>query len=935
MKRLIMGLSLMAAGMMAFGTAAVEGTTEQGGWTAEWIGPGAATRLSLAGASWIWMDEAGIEPTRNAPAGARYFRCMVELPGSATVTAASVLMTADNHFKLVVNGRAVGGGDNWERPTTLDIRAALRPGSNTLVVRVDNDPDAGAINAAGLIGRIRIERADGSVVERTTDSGWMGAVGEQDAGRPVRVIGGADVAPWSLPTAAAVEAEPNQWNCFRGGFMLDSVPKSAVARLAVDSKYWLWVNGKLVVYEGGLKRGPTPQDTYLDRVELAPYLRRGRNTLAVLAWFWGKDGFSHKNSGQAGFLFDMQAGKTAVRSDGSWKMLRHPAYGRTGEPHPNFRMPDENIHFDARLDLGDWMAPAFDDAAWPVVRTFGKPPCAPWNRLIERPIPQWRTSGLLAYANAGALPRVSDGKPVVAKLPINLTISPYLKIKAPAGLTIDMRTDNYKGGGEYNYRAEYVTREGVQEFESLAYLNGHEMIYSIPAGVEILALRYRETRYDTDFAGSFASDDPFLDRLWLKARNTMNVNMRDCIQDPDRERAQWWGDEVILMSQIFHSCDSRGHMLVRKGIDNLVDWQKSDGVLFSPIPAGSWDKELPLQTLASIGLYGFWNYYQHTADQATIVRAYPAVKRYLSLWQLGPDGLAVHRAGGWDWVDWGENIDTPVCENAWLYQALESAINMARLTGDAAAVPRYEAMRASIAANYNKRLWNGSEYRSPGYTGKTDERGHALAVVFGLAGAEQFAAIRTVFGREFHSSPYMEKYVLEALFRMDAPEAALARMKTRYAKMVDSELSTLWEGWGVGPEGYGGGSYNHGWCGGPLTLMMEYVAGVTPTAPGFAAYQVRPQLGPLTRVRSVSHTIKGLVEVDLRREAGTFTLALVSPPGTTAMVCLPCAAAVTVGDVRVNGRAVDGMSGVRFAGRDGDRLRFEVQPGRWTFTRRD
>ena len=58
-----------------------------------------------------------------------------------------------------------------------------------------------------------------------------------------------------------------------------------------------------------------------------------------------------------------------------------------------------------------------------------------------------------------------------------LSISPYLRIKAHAGLTIDRRTDNYKGGSEYNYRSEYVTKEGEQEFESLAYLNGHWMIY--------------------------------------------------------------------------------------------------------------------------------------------------------------------------------------------------------------------------------------------------------------------------------------------------------------------------------------------------------------------------------------------------------------------------------------------------------------------------
>ena len=156
------------------------------------------------------------------------------------------------------------------------------------------------------------------------------------------------------------------------------------------------------------------------------------------------------------------------------------------------------------------------------------------------------------------------------------------------------------------------------------------------------------------------------------------------------------GRFVILMSQIFSTCDERGHAIVRKGIHNLVDWQKPDGALFSPIPAGSWDMELPLQMLASIGNYGFWNYYMHTGDKATIDHAYPAVQRYLALWRLGPDGLVVHRGGGWDWADWGENIYNAVIDNPWLHQALGAAINMARLSGNEADSPGYEARRARI-----------------------------------------------------------------------------------------------------------------------------------------------------------------------------------------------------------------------------------------------
>ena len=64
----------------------------------------------------------------------------------------------------------------------------------------------------------------------------------------------------------------NVWQCFRNTFDLSVKPSTAIARIAVDSKYWLWVNGRLVVFEGGLKRGPNPQDTYYDQVDIAKYL---------------------------------------------------------------------------------------------------------------------------------------------------------------------------------------------------------------------------------------------------------------------------------------------------------------------------------------------------------------------------------------------------------------------------------------------------------------------------------------------------------------------------------------------------------------------------------------------------------------------------------------------------------------------------------------
>ena len=54
------------------------------------------------------------------------------------------------------------------------------------------------------------------------------------------------------------QSTPNTWLCFRKTIELPSVPGEMIANIAVDSKYWLWINGELVVFEGGLKRGPAP-----------------------------------------------------------------------------------------------------------------------------------------------------------------------------------------------------------------------------------------------------------------------------------------------------------------------------------------------------------------------------------------------------------------------------------------------------------------------------------------------------------------------------------------------------------------------------------------------------------------------------------------------------------------------------------------------------
>ena len=156
---------------------------------------------------------------------------------------------------------------------------------------------------------------------------------------------------WKAKWIVAEHAQniKNSWIIASRTVNIDTFNKASIY-ISVDSKYWLWINKELVVFEGGLKRGPAPADTYYDEIKVDQYLRKGKNTITVLYWYFGKSGFSHISSGKAGFLFELFTNqKLQLISDKSWFMHLHPAYKNSSKgTQPNYRLPESNVVFDAR-----------------------------------------------------------------------------------------------------------------------------------------------------------------------------------------------------------------------------------------------------------------------------------------------------------------------------------------------------------------------------------------------------------------------------------------------------------------------------------------------------------------------------------------------------------------------------------------------------------
>lgn len=84
-------------------------------------------------------------------------------------------------------------------------------------------------------------------------------------------------------TAFENQSASNTWICFRKDMLIDSLPQEDIhLKIAADSKYWMWINGRLAVFEGSVKRGPNPSDTYYDEVDISSFLKEGNNTIACL-----------------------------------------------------------------------------------------------------------------------------------------------------------------------------------------------------------------------------------------------------------------------------------------------------------------------------------------------------------------------------------------------------------------------------------------------------------------------------------------------------------------------------------------------------------------------------------------------------------------------------------------------------------------------------
>lgn len=740
----------------------------------------------------------------------------------------------------------------------------------------------------------------------------------------------------------------NTWVSFRKTVTLDAVPSAVEALISVDSKYWLWINGEMVILEGGFSRGPSqagqwdrdanimPTNSWYETVDITPYLKTGENSIAILVWYWGRMTHkgTHVDSKKGGLLFYSNMGSQTVESDDTWKAIQHPGYDNTIAAASK-SLVQYSVKFNAQTNLNDWTDTAwytngYNDTPWPVAVEKGLPGVAPWYNLVENYVPRLIDHGLKDYENNADLnlPAVASTKTeFTGNLPFNKQITPYLEIEANAGDTIFITTDNRLN----KITATYICKEGTQSFESFSWMNGHKVKYTIPAGVKVKALKYRWMSVG-EMVGKYEVNDPFYQRLWEMGNYTLFVCARDNFMDcPDRERALWIGDVADQAGYLFYTMDNSGRQLMKKAILQTMFFSENK-VLGALGPARV--RELVGQSLQFIA-QAVWPYYYNTGDTATLEIAYPYVYDYLTLFPMGSDGLPVYRRGkspdSWDWLDWGVDgtLDKYPMQPAYYYQALVEAKKMAETLGKTEHLNFYTTRIKSIKDNYDKVFWKNGFYSSNASKFK-DDRANALAILTGVADPKNHDAIvKNVLIPNRYSSPHFEWVAEEAMFMAGKPHASLERMKEVYESQVNSGLSTLYEKF---PKG---GSYNHAWNA-SNTILSKYVAGIKPTGVAWSNYSVCPNLVHMTSLKTIVPTVKGNILLEIYHTDSVFKLDLESPANTTAIIGVP-KTRTEITEIKAGNQTIwkdnafiEGVQGISYDSENDEFLKFKVEPGTWS-----
>jgi hypothetical protein len=704
---------------------------------------------------------------------------------------------------------------------------------------------------------------------------------------------------------------------FRTEATFETVPKSAPVLVSADNRFALYVNGQRV--GAGPSRGDLAHWRY-QRLDLAPFLKPGRNVVAASVWNFGQFSSVAQVSARTGFILQAQdrAFRMLDTGQGGWRVLLDEGHAPVESLRSMFAVIPEGYYaagpretIDGARTSFDWREPGEPRGRWVAPSPVLDVPAhaqGPW-RLIADPLPpmRYRKTGLGRVArtdlpSARRFPQAPFTVPANSRARVLLDrgemVAAYPKLTVTGGAGAKIKATYAEGlydqAGRKGDRSavagrralgvvdQFVSGGGRQVFEPLWWRVWRYLELEIETGAQPLrveALEAFETGYPFEVKGSFVSSDPVLNRIWQAGWRTAEIDAHETYMDSAYwEQLQYLGDTRIqaLISYAVAG-DAR---LAEQAMEAFSASRTPAGLTQSRWPANEYQSIPPFSLLFIGMLHDAW---METPDRAVVARQLPTARSVLARYAEFEDASGLSKSmPGWNFVDWVEQPQSTYpsydaqgrsCLVSLLrLGALDEAADLEAALGDPGLSRRHRADAARVRGAIRSLCWDpqrGLFADAPG-SAVFSQQANTLAVLYGAApqGSEARIMAAILPGEGLAPPPgmigasyYFSFYVARALERAGLADRYLG-MLAPWRGMMALNFTTLPET--KEPTR----SDTHAWSAHPTADLIGVVAGIRPAAPGFARVRVEPHLGSLTSVEASRPHREGLIRVRYRQAAG-------------------------------------------------------------------
>ena len=723
---------------------------------------------------------------------------------------------------------------------------------------------------------------------------------------------------------------------FRKSFELTGKPTSFVVHVSGDNRYKLFVNGQLV------SLGPARGDLYFwnfETVDIANYLRAGKNTIAALVWNDGR----LKPEAQISYLtgFILQGNTSAeeiLNTNDTWKSIKDSSYSPVTPKVLGYYVAGPGELVQMKYNAKDWLQPNYNDSQWQSARTIGHGLTKDAARdsrgwmLVPSPLPpmELKTQRLVALRkNEGvtvpaSFPAVKTTITIPANTVVTLLLDQTFLTNAYPTLLFSKGRD---AGMSLSYAEALYTPENEKtksgrgkgnrnEIEGKIFIGKKDSIVADGTdGQQYTSLTWRTYRYIQlkvstkdepliidDLYGSFTgyplvqrtsfesgndTDNKILEIGWRTARLCAWETYMDC---PYYEQLQYIGDARIqALVTLYNTNDDR---LVRNALTLMDHSRIAEGITLSRYPTDL-QQQIPTFSLWWIGmLHDYWMY----RPGANFIKdKLPGERQVLNFFQhyQTADG-SLKNVPYWIFSDWVEHRkgwdygQAPIGKEGysavldlqlmWTYQV---AAEMEAAIGFKDIAAQYISQAAQLKQTIRRKYWDNAKQVFADTEEKDlfSQHTNSLAILAGqVTGAEA-----TALGKKLltdtsmaQASIYFKYYLHQALIKAGLGND-YPQWLGKWKENIDLGMTT----WAEMSDVNGTRSDCHAWGSSPNIEFFRTILGIDSDAPGFAKIKVTPHLGEIKNVSGSMPHPNGTVSASYKNENSKWIIDIRLPVNTT------------------------------------------------------